>query len=143
MTDERDRQRTVIVDLDGTIADNTARHFTAYDEAGTDSPIWSVIRVVRAIALGGFYRIVYMTGREDYSREVAQAWLDEHGLPPGDLYMRATGDYRPDSEVKSELFDGSGIAAEDVEVVIDDRLSVIEMWRSRGFTVLDVAGHTF
>ena len=57
--------------------------------------------------------------------------------------MRADDDYRADNVVKRELFENHVLGNYDVIGVIDDRASVVEMWRDMGFTCLDVAGHDF
>ncbi len=50
--------------------------------------------------------------------------------------MRREGDYRQDFVVKSEILDR--ILAEDNEIafIVDDRPSVVSMWRERGLTCL-------
>jgi hypothetical protein len=52
--------------------------------------------------------------------------------------MRADGDYRPDVEVKREMLRGIQGQGYDVRLVVDDRPSVIEMWKAEGLTVLEV-----
>ena len=57
--------------------------------------------------------------------------------------MRASGDYRPDYIVKQEILDAN-FDKGDVELVIEDRPSVIRMWKSNGLKVEDVgAGQEF
>ena len=60
--------------------------------------------------------------------------------------MRPDGDYRPDAELKSELFDKlvdiHGFDTEDT-IIFDDRQSVVDMWRARGLTCFQVAKGDF
>ena len=62
------------------------------------------------------------------------------------LLMRPDGDYRPDAELKSELFDKlvdiHGFDTEDT-IIFDDRQSVVDMWRARGLTCFQVAKGDF
>jgi len=57
--------------------------------------------------------------------------------------MRATGDNRKDSIVKKEIYEGIIKPVFDVKFVLDDRNQVVEMWRSLGLTVLQVADGNF
>lgn len=54
------------------------------------------------------------------------------------LFMRATGDHRPDSVVKLELFNKFVRDNYHVRFVLDDRNSVIGMWRSLGLDAFQV-----
>jgi len=62
------------------------------------------------------------------------------------LLMRPDGDYRPDAELKSELFDKlvdiHGFDTKDT-IIFDDRQSVVDMWRARGLTCFQVAEGDF
>ena len=62
------------------------------------------------------------------------------------LLMRPDGDYRPDAELKSELFDKlvdiHGFDIEDT-IIFDDRQAVVDMWRARGLTFFQVAKGDF
>ena len=62
------------------------------------------------------------------------------------LLMRPDGDYRPDAELKSELFDKlvdiHGFDIEDT-IIFDDRQAVVDMWRARGLTCFQVAKGDF
>lgn len=106
--------------------------FNAMDK---DAPIHSVIKLVRAISQ--IYDITYITGRPMSHRDVTLNWLRENRLPLGNLVMRATGDHRPDFEVKEELYNDYVIPFIGVaDIVIEDRDQVVEMWRAMGITCL-------
>ena len=76
--------------------------------------------------------------KNDYTRRL--------GLWEEILLMRPDGDYRPDAELKSELFDKlvdkHGLATENT-IIFDDRQSVVDMWRARGLTCFQVAKGDF
>jgi predicted kinase len=133
----------IIVDIDGTIAERiTDRPQTRspYDwmRVGEDGPVKNVIQAVKVYGAAG-YIIVLMSGRDSVCREVTEKWLAEHDVPYDELYMRAENDNRKDSIVKRELFDKHVRGNYNVEVVLDDRQQVVDMWRELGLTVFQVA----
>ena len=54
-----------------------------------------------------------------------------------DLFMRMAGDKRPDYVVKKDILDNF-IKISDVWFVLDDRKSVVDMWRKAGLRCLQV-----
>ena len=56
--------------------------------------------------------------------------------------MRPDDDYRPDAELKSELFDKLDLVYSDT-IIFDDRQSVVDMWRARGLTCFQVTKGDF
>lgn len=135
--------KAVLVDIDGTVALMNGR--SPFDETrvGEDLPNGPVIKVVHALHAAG-HRIVFMSGRADSCRDNTVWWLAAHiGVPYDALHMRAAGDVRKDSVIKAELFDAHVRDAYDVACVLDDRRQVVEMWRSLGLTVLQVADGDF
>jgi FMN phosphatase YigB (HAD superfamily) len=149
--------KTILVDLDGTIADTSGRqHFVRvrYDENGkklkkdwksffagipNDPVRWEVVDIVNRFAYD--HNIVYMSGRGEEFRDVTEAWLKRWGLWRVDqaLYMRAKGDSRDDSIVKEELREQvirDGYV--NPYIAIDDRNRVKRKWLSLGMIVIDV-----
>lgn len=93
--------------------------------------------------------IIFVSGRPESCREDTVAWLNAPGVLVCDddnpLYMRTTGDRRPDTIVKRELFD-KYIRPQEYFIlgVFDDRNRVVRMWREQlGLTVFHVADHDF
>jgi predicted kinase len=135
-----------LVDLDGTLALMNGRG--PYDEAHVldDLPNIPVIETVCALIASGLDPI-FMSGRTDGCRADTEVWLLKHVfrtemITPrlhAPLLMRAAGDMRPDSVVKLELFDKHVRHQYRVSLVIDDRNSVVEMWRGLGLTCLQCA----
>lgn len=132
----------VMVDIDGTLALHNGR--SPYDLArcGDDLPNRAVIDAVRAAAADEMH-IIYCSGREDSARDTTAEWLTRHVGIPGPLYMRDAADKRKDSIVKRELFDQHIRDRFDVRYVLDDRQQVVDMWRSIGLTVFQVAEGDF
>ena len=54
------------------------------------------------------------------------------------LFMRSENDRRPDTVVKLEIMQGLGFTPDDVLCILDDRQSVVDMWRENGFRVMQV-----
>ena len=81
--------------------------------------------------------VVIVTGRPELYRAKTIQWLKDNDVRYEALYMRQNSDRRPDTIVKQEILDNY-LDKCLVETVIDDRPSVIDMWRSNGLIVIDV-----
>lgn len=137
--------KAVIFDIDGTLADLSHRlhHIKRqpinwdafFAECGNDTPILPIHELAHLIVAQG-YKLILVSGRSDKVREQTEAWLATHGVPHQELHMRKEGDYRQDTIVKSEILDNLLSAGNEIAFVVDDRPSVVAMWRSRGLTCL-------
>jgi predicted kinase len=137
--------KTVIFDIDGTLADATHRlhHIKAkppnwdafFAECVNDPVIEPIHELTRIIAAQG-YRIILVSGRTDKVRAQTVAWLATNDVPYQELHMRAEGDYRQDYVVKSQILDAILAEGHEIAFVVDDRPSVVAMWRERGLTCL-------
>lgn len=144
--------RSVLFDLDGTLADNEhRRHFISGEEEdwrsyndrmAYDRPNRPIVELAQELHAAG-YPLIMVTGREEKFRTVSLDWLDLQHVPCDGLYMRATGDFRDDSVVKSELLDQIIAAGFKPWLVVDDRKRVVDMWRQRGLTCLQCAAGEF
>ncbi len=133
----------VLVDIDGTVALMNGRSPYDMTRVAEARPNPAVIIAVRAMHAAG-HRIVYCSGRTDDCRDTTLAWLDRHvGVPFDALHMRATGDQRRDSVVKTEIFDREIRSQYRVIAVFDDRAQVVRAWRGLGLTVFQVADGDF
>jgi len=150
-------QPVYLCDIDGTLtfrsdeldADPTRRGIHDYDRVSEDLYHPDVFNTVGALQQAGA-KIIFVSGRPGSCREDTEAWLNAPGILVCDdvnpLYMRTTGDRRPDTIVKREIFDqyirprGYYIAG-----VFDDRNRVVfQTWREQlGLTTFHVAWHTF
>lgn len=136
------RPAAVIVDLDGTLARMKGRSPFDWSRVGEDALSVNVARTVDALHLAG-YEIVYLSGRDSKCYHTTESWLTRHGLPQGELFMRAEGDNRKDHIIKSELFWSHIAPNYDVKFCLDDRDSVVAMWRSMGLQCFQVAPGAF
>lgn len=138
----------LIVDLDGTLCLFNSRG--PYDAAKCESdlPNRAVLDVITSFHLSnreGNPKIIFMSGRSAQFRPQTERWLARY-VPiyvPWELHMRAEGDVRKDSIVKRELFDANVRGKFYVRFVMDDRKSVVSMWRALGLTVFQVAEGEF
>ena len=143
----RPAARPWLVDVDGTIAlrdEQVGRTPYDWNQVGSDLPNPPVIYVVRALAAAG-HPIVYLSGRSEECRAATSAWIASHlGVPGQALLMRTAGDHRPDTIIKAELYERQVLPRfGEAAGVLDDRNSVVAMWRARGLTVLQVAEGDF
>lgn len=148
-----------LVDIDGTLADLTHRlHFIEQKPADwdgffaacpDDEPIQEVIDTVNLLHDGGA-QIFLVTGRSDAIKEQTIAWLDSRLNGWHGLYMRKAGDHRQDDIIKAELL--AQIITEHVTAwdapapilgVFEDRQQVVDMYRSKGLRVFQVAEGKF
>lgn len=141
----------VICDIDGTIADLSHRkHFVEVAEG--EKKDWksffasmgedSVRRDVEKILIDYYnqgHTIVFVSGRPDTYKDLTLQWLHNHNLSFAfTLIMRRADDKREDTEVKKQILETYFPEKSRIHAVIDDRPSVIRMWKEQGLTVLDV-----
>lgn len=145
-----DERKLVLVDMDGTLADVSHRvhhirgggkkNWPAFFRGMVrDRPNEVVARWVRN--LRPEYTIVILSGRPAKYAPETVAWLRQFNIPFDHLLMRHNGDHRPDYVVKRELM--QTLPREQIAFVIDDRASVVRMWREERLTVYQVAEGDF
>lgn len=140
-------RKTIICDIDGTLADvEHRRHFVVnrpkdwksfYEASINDKPHEWCLELLKAMY--AFHDIVFVTGRpQDYEAQTRK-WLEDNLRIIWDdtipLYHRKSGDKRQDYIVKAEIYE-EHLKDLDILFVIDDRKQVVDMWRSKGLTVL-------
>jgi predicted kinase len=136
-------REAVLIDVDGTVADHEGiRGHHEYDKVHLDKPKPEVIRVVKTLVNTGV-RPLYVSGRPESCMEATWRWLSTHATEPFDIIMRKTGDRRADYIVKRELFDKHIRYNYNVIGAFDDRNQVVDMYRSLGITVFQVAEGNF
>jgi predicted kinase len=142
-------QGFVLCDLDGTLCEITHRLHYASGETKDWKKFFEGIprdklrhdtlqTILQASARGN--KIFFVSARPEDYRGLTEAWLKDN-LPKDFAYealiMRRAGDTRQDTLVKQQMYD-TYFKNYPIEFVIDDRPSVIEMWRSNGLEVVDV-----
>lgn len=147
MFERETKPKAVIWDLDGTLSNDKARaHFVEveqgrkrdwrsyFDAIDEDPPIAASMVLLRALHRDGI-RIVFLTGRPEYTRPKTESWLRANGLTEYDhLLMRPEGEFRPAGEFK---VDEIRRLQEEYELVcaFEDRIDVAEHLRQVGVPV--------
>ena len=150
-------KNTVIFDLDGTLANISARKELATKSNGKldwdvfhdpsniklDVPNEPVVKLAQMFAENGF-NIVIFSGRSDKTKFTTRSWLSNNRVPFQKLIMRDSkiSNYTPDDVLKKDMLDKYA-DINDVFLVVDDRNKVVDMWRSLGLTVFQVADGNF
>ena len=145
MSSKQTKKKAIIVDLDGTLTNLDQRvHLVQrnepnwkefYDGMGEDKVnAWceSIVRLFHA----DNNAIILITGRPSNYENLTKDWLARHNIPYSYLYMRDSSDYRSDALIKREIYDKYVKDTFDVHFVLDDRKSVVTMWREIGLTCL-------
>lgn len=141
--DERPASAAVF-DIDGVLADvrhrlhHVARRpkdWEAFFGAAIDDPPLAAGLDAVATALRRGHVVMYLTGRPERCRSDTASWLAHHGLPAGQLFMRADHDRRPARVTKvvtlRRLAGNVRIAA-----FVDDDAAVVAAVRRAGFPVI-------
>lgn len=138
------KPKAIICDLDGTLALIGDR--SPYDASRcheTDSLNEPVAKLVRKYARDG-YQIIFMSGRSREHEPQTRLFLSKHGFGTDDprtayeLFMRPLRDTRKDSIVKQELYETHVAPAYNIELCLDDRDQIVDMWRSLGLVCMQV-----
>lgn len=131
----------IIVDLDGTLAIMGDRSPFDVSRCDLDLPNYPVLETVHKWQ--DSRTIIIMSGRTDDGKEKTEAWLHKHGVKYQHIHMRKTGDMRKDSTIKQELYENFVRDQYNISFILDDRQQVVDMWRSLGLTVFQVAEGDF
>lgn len=144
---------TIIIDLDGTLCDVRHRlHYVKetppnwpafFDACSGDTPNSAVVALYD-MAVSNYIAVIYVSGRPETHRAPTETWLARHRLNRhAALLMRPAGDYRPDAEIKRELYEAHIASKYGVLFTVDDRNAVVQMWRSLGLTCFQIADGDF
>lgn len=140
----------VIFDIDGTLADISARRhhlekrpkdwdafFAAMRE---DAAVAPLVRLCNTLYDAGFH-LLLCSGRPERYRDDTVAWLTREGVKYHALLLRRDDDRRSDVEVKRDLL--AGFDKERIAFVVEDRTRVVDMWRAQGLVCLQCAPGEF
>ena len=146
------KRKAIIVDVDGTLADmRGVRGPFEWDSVGRDRPHQDIIDLVKDLqnipeegSTFSKYAIIIVTGRDGVCKNATVEWLHNNGLEFwDDFHIRPEGSFEKDSIIKSRIYMDHIRPKYDVEFVLDDRDQVVDMWRSLGLRVLQVAPGNF
>lgn len=131
--------KAILVDLDGTITDNTHRlsliKEKRWDEyfvrAKDDLPHQKEIDLVNEFYTHGF-GIILTTGRPEKTRELTVTWLGKYKVKWNHLFMRKDKDFRKNPLVKKDHLDEIWALGYTPILGLDDHPVVIKMWNEAG-----------
>ena len=140
----------VVFDIDGTLADVSARlhhirtkprnwkaFFAAMSE---DKAVHAIMRLCNLVYDAGV-QVVLCSGRPEEYRAKTTDWLAREGVRYDELRLRRNGDRRSDTVAKREMLDD--LDRTRILFVVEDRASVVEMWRQLGLVCLQCAPGEF
>jgi predicted kinase len=135
----------IIVDIDGTLAIRADRN--QYDESKVylDNLNTNISDIVNSYKKNNpdIYVMIF-SGRKDSCKEMTIKWLNKYQIMFDEIHMRSVDDNRKDSIVKKELFETYIRNKYNCLFVLDDRNSVVNMWRNDlGLQCLQVAEGDF
>lgn len=138
------KRKSIICDVDGTIASMKNRSPYEWDKVDQDEPKMDVIEIIKSHKDQG-YQIIFLTGRDGNQdcKDKTIYWIEKYFgweyKKDFILHIRAENDSRKDSVVKIEIFEKYIKPNFDVLAVYDDRDQVVSMWRNElGLTCFQV-----
>ena len=151
--------KNIIFDLDGTLALIDDRRALSTKDNGKidwdiffdpnninlDKPNQPAIKVAQMFKDNGL-RIVIFSGRLKTTKDVTKKWLEKFNVPFDVLKMRPDNKqfkFMSDDDLKQGWLDTLFTNKEDIFAVFDDRKKVVDMWRSNGLNVFQVAEGDF
>lgn len=126
---------------DGRILSREKDWRSFFRDCHLDPPIEPIVNLAKDFkALN--YEIIVVSGRPDDECGIkTEDWLRQHEVPYDHLFMRKGGDFREDTIIKKEILEL--LPKKDIAFVVDDRDSVVAMWRNEGLTCLQAAKGDF
>ena len=140
LNNDPEKQRAVVVDIDGTLAAKGNRSPYDWQNVHLDTVIEPVAEIVRD--LYSECQLIIATGRDGECLALTEMWMQQNHIPYDEIYNRGKGDMRPDWVVKREM---AADICEDywISAWIDDRLQVTRYLRNIGIKVLNVDYNNF
>lgn len=130
--------KAIVVDIDGTVANNHGRSPYDWEKVGEDTPITEVVNLVNMYHKTGDYKIVFLSGRNEICRDLTTEWLNRY-FTDYELIMRPDElKYEKDRKIKEQQFNAHIAPRYNVEFAIDDRNQVVQLWTDIGLKVFDV-----
>ena len=143
------KDECIIVDIDGTLA-HIADGRSPYDASrAMNDSLDDAVSLITAMMYNHDYKVIILTGRHEEHREITERWLEENGVEYDELYTRLETDVDEkgkrldDAIVKKRLYETHVKPRFNVKFILDDRNRVVDMWRSLGLKVLQVAEGNF
>ncbi len=140
--------RVVVVDIDGVVADTSARQHLLdgpgrrnwdafFAAAGTDRALTAVPALLDT--LDAALAVVLVSGRPEWLVDTTIDWLARHGVRWDALVVRMPGDRTAASRFKVSVLRALGAAGLSVVLAVDDDARVVEAYRRAGIPTLQPA----
>lgn len=117
--------KTVVSDVDGTVAKMVGRSPYDWDKVGEDEPIVEIIKLIEGYTNSYADKLVFVSGRDGSCYDETYEWLSKHVWRPFELYMRTTGDQRKDTIIKEEIIFNILEPRYNIVMWFDDRACVV------------------
>lgn len=150
MSTEKHDPTCIIFDIDGSIANcdhrvhhvrNKPKNWKEFKKGIPNDTVYhDIIWMLKTFASQGII-ILIATGRDEDDREATEIWLRDVAKIDGiysKLYMKKANDFRPDTVTKLEMLKKMREDGFNPTIALDDRPSVIKLWRDQGLTTLAV-----
>lgn len=129
-----EKQKAVIIDIDGTIAQMTDRGVYEFNRVDEDLPKTKVINWISEKIDDDTF-IVFLTGRHNWCYRKTYDWILSNFMylhPRNEwiLLMKPDTDFRSSAITKREAYESSIQPYYDVLFAIDDYNKVINMWKT-------------
>lgn len=124
-------RQVVVFDVDGTLARAHTRDIYDWSKVIEDEPIPEIVSIAHALIYAG-KTLVVVSGRDGVCKKDTVKWLSGYDIQCEEVFMRPKDDMRRDTIVKKEIYLEKILPKYDVEMVFDDRPSVVRMWQSMG-----------
>ncbi|BCU90071.1 hypothetical protein YP72344_15660 [Yersinia pseudotuberculosis] len=146
-------KNAIIFDLDGTLANIDRRRLILnqkpknwdlfFEDMINDEPNRPIVELYNALSLTKKYSMLIVSGRPEKYINETQFWLYKNNIEFDKLYMRADKDRRDDSLIKQDILNSILSNGFKIILSVDDRSSVVAMWRKNGITCLQCADGNF
>lgn len=145
------KQKALIVDLDGTLADIRVRlkhlegkkkDWKSFHKSIETDELHEWCREIM-VRFAPDHKIIIVSGRIDDLKKETEEWMQKHEVPYHEIFMRKSSDHRPDTTMKLEIYKKHIKDKYSIVFVLEDRQKVVDMWRGEGLTVLQCAPGDF
>lgn len=134
----------VIFDVDGTLAHMQGRSAYDWKRVGEDSVDFNIRKIFDYLKVSQFdgqgpSEMIIFTGRDGSCLSETITWLTDNKIFYDKIFIRPEGNMEKDFVIKKRMYDENIKGKYNVIAVFDDRQQVVDMWRSMGITVCQVA----
>lgn len=143
--------KCVIFDIDGTLAncDHRIHHISSknknwilfYNECSDDILIEQVSYLIDKFKID--FKIILLTGRPESNLELTLDWLSKNNIYFDELIMRKNNEFKKSAEYKKENILTLINEGYEIFCAFEDRLDCVEMYKSIGIFVFNVANQEY